>query len=266
MVRRRADIRKTQRHVCRLSVSDELDGNEPLVVVRRDHDVEFSRMRAVVKAIGRVGPGDVDSIGRAMADGRREDVDVFPAEHSAFSGMRIDRSHRNAPAIELESLQLALDESDQIDVVLGGNLRESIAQGDMNRREDDFERWGEEGHRILPPSGALSKKVCLAVESLPDGFFADGSGDDGVDASGQGRGAGSIQVGERALPGVLAEFSPLDARRISAGVAQKKNRLFRNARKIVDPAPGHTRSKAVGIAFKDVPVDKQYPARRRQYR
>ena len=126
MIRRRPHVRQPKRDVCRLAVSNELDRNQSLIVIWRDDDIKLAGVRAVVKTIRGMGTGDGDSFFRAALHGRCQDIDVFPSEHPAFSGMRIDCRDRNAARIKFQLPQFCIDESNQAHVAFGGDLAQAL--------------------------------------------------------------------------------------------------------------------------------------------
>ena len=144
-------------------MSNELDGDQALIVVGRYDDIEFAGVGAEVKAIRRVRSSDTDALTRALAYGRRKKVGFLVAKHPVFSSMRIDRRNRNPALGEFEPLQLRIDKSNESQVVLGGNLRQSLAQGDMNRCQNNFEGRRKECHRIFRAASTFCETIVSAT-------------------------------------------------------------------------------------------------------
>ena len=73
MIHRRADDRQAERHVDGAAEGQQLDGDQPLVVITGDDDVEFAARGAAEDGVAGPRAGDVDAALRARAStaGRR---------------------------------------------------------------------------------------------------------------------------------------------------------------------------------------------------
>ena len=91
----------------------------------------------------------------------------------------------------------------------------------MNGGKDYLELWREEGHTEMPASGHLGQEIGLAVKALPNAFFADGSGNNGVKPALQGFVACGFQVCQCPLTGLLIAVTKFNVRCIVAGVMKK---------------------------------------------
>ena len=81
MVDGRADDRQAQRHIHRLSERQQLDGDQSLIVVARDHRVELSAQGSYEHGIRRKRPSDVDAAGPRLIDSRSQDILLLGADH-----------------------------------------------------------------------------------------------------------------------------------------------------------------------------------------
>src|SRR6266446_2959462 len=100
-------------------MGDQFHRDQPLIMVWGNHDVKLAGVRAVVKAISGMRTRDGNAFGRALPDGGCQDIAILPAEHSAFSCMRIDGRYGYAALVEFEAAQFPVDETNQLNVTVG---------------------------------------------------------------------------------------------------------------------------------------------------
>ena len=93
MIRRRADVRKAERHVCRFAMGDELNRNQTLIMIWRNHDIELTGVGSIIQTVRGVRARHRDPFGGTLPNRRREDIDIFATEHAAFARVRVDRRH-----------------------------------------------------------------------------------------------------------------------------------------------------------------------------
>ena len=96
MVRRCPYIGKAERHICRFAMSDQLNRNQTLIMIRRNHDVELTGVGAIIQAIRRVWAGNRYPFCGALSNRGCENVDIFATEHAAFACVRVDRRYGQA--------------------------------------------------------------------------------------------------------------------------------------------------------------------------
>src|ERR1051325_4073004 len=144
VIRRRPNIRQSERDVGRFSVGNHLYRDQTLIMIRRDNQVELARVRTKIQAVRRVRSGYIDVFRGALSDGGSKNVDVLTPEHSTFPRMRIDSRNSDWSGCELEALQLSVDKSDQPDIVIHGEMRKSFSQRHVDCREDNLESGCEE--------------------------------------------------------------------------------------------------------------------------
>ena len=97
---------------------DQFHRNQSLVVIRSDHDIELPAVRAEVKTVRGMRARNSDSFGFALPYGGRKNIDVLAAEHSAFTGVRIDCCNSDPALPEFEPAQFGVHETDELNVVL----------------------------------------------------------------------------------------------------------------------------------------------------
>src|SRR5689334_24439911 len=95
--------------------------------------------------------------------------------------MWIDGCNGNASRVELKTAQFRVDETNEVDVEVGGKLRKRVAQRQVNRGKDDFKGWSKECHRKSIAPGLGGEVIGLAVKGAADRVFVDGCCDDPLD-------------------------------------------------------------------------------------
>src|SRR5262245_25876824 len=93
MVRRCPYIGKAERHICRLAMSDQLNRNQTLIMIRRNHDVELTGVGAISQAIRRMRGVIRYTLCGALSDRECEHVDIFATEQAAVACVGVDRRY-----------------------------------------------------------------------------------------------------------------------------------------------------------------------------
>ena len=180
MIRRCPHVWQAKGNVCGFAVGNQLNGNQALIVIWCDHDVEFAGVRAVIQAVSRVGTGNEDAVGGTFANRGRENLDVFPPEHSTFTRVRVYRCYCNPLPAELR-----VGEANQPNIGVLRHLRDRVTQRDVDCCKDHFESGCEERHRILLDAGLLCQEIRLPTKISANGFFVHGRGDNRVNIARQ---------------------------------------------------------------------------------
>ena len=206
MIRRCADVWQSKRDVRCFAMRDELYGNQPLIVIRRNHDIELAGVSPEVEAVGGMRSRHRNPFRLALAYGGCQDIDVLSPEYSTFACVGIDRRDGDARLREV-----FVDESNQANIVIAGDLIESVSQRNVNRAQNDFERRCEKRHRVLRHLRSFSEEVRLTAKISADGCLVNGRRHQCGNVSGESFRACGFQICESTPSGVGTHLSPLDA-------------------------------------------------------
>src|SRR5262249_21503028 len=90
-------------------------GDQSVIVVTRDDDVEFPTRRAHKDRVAGVRATDIYAIlFAARLDGRNHFRSLFKSEQSPFSAVRVQRGHRDARMLDPVDYQFAVNQTNQI--------------------------------------------------------------------------------------------------------------------------------------------------------
>src|SRR5215813_9908412 len=112
VIDRRTDDRQPERDVDGSTEREQLDRNQPLVVITGDDDVELAARGADEHGVAGPRPGDVDAASPCGFDRGTEDAFVFSADHAVLAGVRIEPGTRQARVLVPESWNLPRGEAD----------------------------------------------------------------------------------------------------------------------------------------------------------
>src|SRR5262245_20243645 len=110
--------RKAERDVHAPRQAEILDGDEALVVVLRDHDVEAAHASLHEDGVSRPWPARIDGFALRRPDCGSDDALLLVAEHAAFAGMRIDTGHGDARVRDPKCPRAIVGETDRRDLRL----------------------------------------------------------------------------------------------------------------------------------------------------
>ena len=102
----------------------ELGRDLSLVVVHREHAVEFAAEGLEEHGVRGIRPFARDAALRRFCDGRRDDLDLLPSEQAALACVRIQRRHGNARRSEPRSAHGCIGERKGRVDARGGDLLE----------------------------------------------------------------------------------------------------------------------------------------------
>src|SRR2546430_17643963 len=91
-----AHDRKPEGHVDAVAEARVLQHRKPLIVVHRDHAIEFARFGRNEDRIGWKRTGHGYALLTKRCQRGSNDLELLAAEISAFAGMRIEAAHRDA--------------------------------------------------------------------------------------------------------------------------------------------------------------------------
>src|SRR5262245_15356109 len=93
MIDRRSDDRQSERDVHGVAEGEQLDRNQPLIVIAGDHHVKFAPRRANENRIAWKRTRYVDAALATRVDRRDDDHLLLIAKEAVFARMRVESSH-----------------------------------------------------------------------------------------------------------------------------------------------------------------------------
>ncbi len=166
---------------------EELDGDEPLIVVHGDDQVIFAIQGGEENRVCGKGAAGVDGFLLSCANRGGDDGIVFGAEESVFARVGIEAADCYAWRGDAKIAARLLSESDGGEDSGGRKCCRNLSKRDVDSYEDDFELWCGEEHSEIGDAELLGEELGVAgvvVACHMPGFFAYGGGDDTVDEIG----------------------------------------------------------------------------------
>ena len=163
-----ADDRQAERDVDAFLEMERLQRDQRLVVIHAQCRVILRAGGGVEHRIGREGTGHEPSLGAQRGDRRLDDFDLLAPDHPAFTGVRIERRHREARPLDPEILLQATQRRPpaRLDQRAGQHPR-YLAQRHVDRHRHRPQRRSGEHHRDIR---------CRHAATLGDEFGLAGMG------------------------------------------------------------------------------------------
>ena len=145
MIWRGANDRQAQRHVDRIVEVDQLDRDQPLVVIHRDQAVGLA-FEMIAKC--RIGyQWTDDTIGGTRRHCRRNEVELIATEQAAFTGMGVHAHHADPRLGDAKLFtQGATKFVDYAEQALAGQRARNIRERHVHRCQRDLHARAREHH------------------------------------------------------------------------------------------------------------------------
>jgi len=93
MIHRGSDDGQPQRHINRVMKVNQLNGNQPLVVIHGNDGIEFTFVSAVKEGVGGHGADHLAGLVLESLNHRLNQLQFFTPKETALTGMRIESGH-----------------------------------------------------------------------------------------------------------------------------------------------------------------------------
>ena len=251
MIDRGAQDRKPEGHVDAVAEARVLQHGEPLIVVHRDHAIEFARFSGNEDRIGRKRTGHGYALLTKRYQRRGDDLDFLPPEISVLAGMRIEAAHSDARLGDTElGGELVGDNAHRSCHQCFGDRRRNRGERQVGGRQCYAQRTGRGGpdqHHDHRGAGALGQELGVAAEShagIVDHTLLYRRSDHGGEFAGEASGQRGVQRREHRFGIARVESSG------NGGYRQRKMRDLEGSRRGVAPAnirnDAHPRTQTAG--------------------
>ena len=114
MIDRRAHDRESKRDVHGAAKGHQLYGNEALIVIARDHRVEFAASRAHEDGVGRKWARHIDAESLRILDGGNDDLKFFLTQQAILARVRVEAGHGELRRVDAKVRQRLRGQRDYI--------------------------------------------------------------------------------------------------------------------------------------------------------
>jgi len=167
VIDRRAHDGEAERHVDRAAEGDQLDGDQPLVVIAGNHGVEFAAHGAAEDRVAGKRAVDLDAARARRLDGRPQDAVLFRAEQPFLAGVRVQAGERDARTRDAEARELARGQVDDVAEQRPGEKPRHLGERDVHRRQDDLQRLRPEHHGDARRAREMRQQVGVPLPVQP---------------------------------------------------------------------------------------------------
>ena len=136
MVNRGADDGQAQGDVNRVMKMDQLNGNEPLVMVHGDHRIEFPFVGPMEKGVGRQWANYLKGLSLESPDHRLHELHFLAAEETLLTGMGVETGHPEAHGFQTKVAQEGFSGNvNRTEEQISGQDSRNLSQGMMDSRQ-----------------------------------------------------------------------------------------------------------------------------------
>ena len=181
MVDAGADDRQAQGDIHRIVEMQQLQGNQPLVVVHADHRVAGPLNREVEQGVRAVRSARGDSLLLGRADRRRDQALFLVAEQALLAGVGIERQDRQARALQREAAAQVLgDDAQGLQDGARAEPFRNLPERQMGGHQADPQPFAGQHHHHPFAAAALGEQLGMPGKGQPgrtDRGLVDRSGD-----------------------------------------------------------------------------------------
>jgi hypothetical protein len=155
----RPDDRQPERHVHRSSEGEQLDRDQPLIVIAGNHGIELATHGADEYRVTRQRPLDADAPFARGGNGRHEHILLFVTQQPVFSGVRIQSGERQPRRGDAEPRQLLRGQRDDLVEQRARQRARHIRQRHVHGGQHHLQRLGPEHHGHAAAAGQVAEQI-----------------------------------------------------------------------------------------------------------